>query len=186
LVTVLLAHENRLVRQALSSTLSLQARIRVIGDAAGGAEALTKIQALGPDVVVADSHLSGLGGLLGESGKSGPPEVIVLPLNGDGRRAAGIVNRDADISSLVRAVMAASQQANKPGPGQKTTRKLTGRETQILGLIADGLSNKQIGHDLGITERTVKYHISNILRKLQLSSRTEAAVAYLKSSLPAG
>jgi two-component system, NarL family, response regulator DegU len=183
LVTVLLAHENRLVRQALSNSLSLQARIQVIGDAGGGAEALTKIQALGPDVVVADSRLSGLRGLLGD--KPGVPEVIVLPLNGNGRRlAANPPTGTDDISYLIKAVMAATDRNNGREPGLKAVRGLTQRETQIIGLIADGLSNKQIGQDLGITERTVKYHISNILRKLGLFSRTEAAVAYLKNSLP--
>jgi two-component system, NarL family, response regulator DegU len=182
---VLLAHENRLVRQALSNSLSLQARIQVIGDAGGGAEALTKIQALGPDVVVADSRLSGLRGLLGETGKSGVPEVIVLPLNGNGRRiAANPPTGTDDISYLIKAVMAATDRNNGREPGLKAVRGLTQRETQIIGLIADGLSNKQIGQGLGITERTVKYHISNILRKLGLFSRTEAAVAYLKNSLP--
>ena len=186
MVTVIVAHERRLVRQALSKILSLQHRIAVIGDAADGPDAMAKADELLPDVIVVDSVLPGLNGMLGEAKKDngGKPEVVVLPRqNGQNGDLISHLTYDDDLDDLVNAVLGAAGAApfETSKLGEDVLSKLTRREEEVLPLLADGLSNKQIGIRLDITERTVKYHISNILRKLDLFSRTEAAVAFLKS-----
>ena len=189
MVTVIVAHERRLVRQALAKILTLQNRISVIGDAATGPDAVAKAEELRPDVIVVDSVLPGLNGMLGrENGKRDWPEVVVFPRrhHGEDGHSFNHLTYDDDIGVLIAAVLgAAGQEAgdDTQAIGESALTKLTRREQQVLPLLADGLSNKQIAHRMTITERTVKYHISNILRKLDLFSRTEAAVAFLRSSI---
>lgn len=187
MVTVIVAHERRLVRQALAKILSLQQHIAVVGDAADGPDAMAKAAALMPDVIVVDSVLPGLNGMLGKAKKDNgkKPEVVVLPRqNGQNGDLVSHLTYDDNLDDLVNAVLGAAGAAlfETPQPGEDALSKLTKREEEVLPLLADGLSNKQIGIKLEITERTVKYHISNILRKLDLFSRTEAAVAFLKGS----
>jgi len=189
LVTVIVAHERRLMRQALTKILTLQNQISVVGDAASGPDAVAKADELMPDVIVVDSVLPGLNGMLSrEKSRGDRPEVVVFPsrIQGDDGGMLNQLTYDDDIGDLVEAVLGAAGHAG----GEETrsvTRtalsKLTNREQQVLPLLADGLSNKQIAQRMTITERTVKYHISNILRKLDLFSRTEAAVAFLRNSL---
>ena len=189
MVTVIVAHERRLMRQALAKILTLQNQISVVGDAASGPDAVAKAQVLRPDVIVVDSVLPGLNGMLGrEKSLRDRPEVVVFPRRGQGDDGSTLnhLTYDDDIGDLVEAVLgAAGQEAGEETRSLTRTAlaKLTKRELQVLPLLADGLSNKQIAHRMTITERTVKYHISNILRKLDLFSRTEAAVAFLRNSL---
>lgn len=189
MVTVIVAHERRLVRQALAKILTLQNRISVIGDAATGPDAVAKAEELRPDVIVVDSVLPGLNRLLGkENGRQDRPEVVVFSRRRDGETGHTFnhLTYDDDIGALIEAVLgAAGEEAgdDTQAAGESALTKLTKREQQVLPLLADGLSNKQIARRLTITERTVKYHISNILRKLDLFSRTEAAVAFLRSGI---
>ncbi len=189
MVTVMVAHERRLVRQALAKILGLQNQISVVGDAATGPDAIAKAEELLPDVIVVDSVMPGFCGILGkENGGKSKPEVVVFPRsNGGGcAKPASHLTYDDNIADLIEAVLGAGGQPGEiatPAVSRTTLNKLTKRERQVLPLLADGLSNKQIAQRLAITERTVKYHISNILRKLDLFSRTEAAVAFLKTSL---
>ncbi len=191
MVSVIVAHEHRLVRQALSKILSLQSRIAVVADAASGADAMKKAEEFSPDVIVVDSSLTGLENMAEAEGcqPTTKPEVVVLPrrrsiADGD---AISHLNYDDDITALIEAVLDVGGQKDACADDDSKCRKaldsLTRREKQVLSLLADGLSNKQIAHLITITERTVKYHISNILRKLDLFSRTEAAVVFLKSNL---
>ena len=191
MVTVIVAHEHRLVRQALSKILSLQSHISVVADAASGADAMKKAEQFSPDVIVVDSSLTGLEDM-SEDDDDQPrpkPEVVVLPRHrtiaeGD---AISHLNYNEDITILIEAVLSVGGQddcqADDDSKCREALDSLTRREKQVLSLLADGLSNKQIAHLITITERTVKYHISNILRKLDLFSRTEAAVVFLKSNL---
>ena len=189
MVTVIVAHERRLMRQALTKILTLQNQISVVGDAASGPDAVAKADELMPDVIVVDSVLPGLNGMLSrEKSRGDRPEVVVFPsrIQGDDGSMLNQLTYDDDIGDLVEAVLGAAGQAS--GEETRSVARtalsgLTNREQQVLPLLADGLSNKQIAQRMTITERTVKYHISNILRKLDLFSRTEAAVAFLRSSL---
>lgn len=189
MVTVIVAHERRLMRQALTKILTLQNQISVVGDAASGPDAVAKAEELMPDVIVVDSVLPGLNGMLGREKSEGDrPEVVVFPSRkkGDDGSALNHLTYDDDIGDLVDAVLGAAGHtagAETRSVTRTALSNLTNREQQVLPLLADGLSNKQIAQRMTITERTVKYHISNILRKLDLFSRTEAAVAFLRSSL---
>ena len=189
MVTVIVAHERRLVRQALAKILGLQNQISVIGDAATGPDAVAKAEELMPDVIVVDSVLPGLHGMLGkDNGGKSKPEVVIFPRhNGDNpEKPVSHLTYDDNLADLIEAVLGAAGQKvdiDAAPTSRSTLNKLTKREQQVLPLLADGLSNKQIAARMTITERTVKYHISNILRKLDLFSRTEAAVAFLKSNL---
>ena len=191
MVTVIVAHEHRLVRQALSKILSLQSHITVVADAISGADAMKKAEQFSPDVIVVDSSLTGLVNMSGADGGQPMtnPEVVILPrrrsiAQGD---AISHLNYNEDIRALIDAVLEVGGQKSGGADDDLKCREaldtLTRREKQVLSLLADGLSNKQIAHLMTITERTVKYHISNILRKLDLFSRTEAAVVFLKSNL---
>ncbi len=188
MVTVLLAHESRLVRQALSKILANQIGISVVGDADTGPDALKKAEELAPDVMVVDPSLPGLNGMLQKNsedrGDRDLSMVVFAPSeNGQGQGEINYIAHDNNIGDLVDAIIRSA--GDKAREAQVYSRaeslnKLTKRERQILKLVADGLSNKQISNEMEITERTVKYHISNILRKLDLYSRTEAAILFLK------
>lgn len=196
MITVIVAHEHRLVRQALSKILSLQNHVLVVGDAASGSDAIEKAEKLCPDVVIVNSALPGLNlpGLNGmspaeSSGQKKKPEVVVFPRRrsiADGDAISHLTYND-NIAALIEAVLeAGGVNASDIGDDLKCRKAiddLTKREKQVLSLLAEGLSNKLIAHRMTITERTVKYHISNILRKLDLFSRTEAVVAFLRSDL---
>ena len=191
MITVIVAHEHRLVRQALSKILSLQNHVLVVGDAASGSDAVEKAEKLCPDVVIVDSALPGLNGMLpGESSEQKKkPEVVVFPRRrsiADGDVISHLTYND-NVAALVEAVLeVGGVNASDIGDDLKCREAiddLTKREKQVLSLLAEGLSNKLIAHRMTITERTVKYHISNILRKLDLFSRTEAVVAFLRSDL---
>lgn len=189
MVTVVVAHERRLMRQALAKILTSQNQIQVVGDAATGSDAAAKTEQLRPDVIVVDSVLPGLKRMLGdEETVDGKPEVVVFPRR-TGREKDNRFNHltyDADMGALIDAVLVAAGHEtgnDMPPVSLSTLAKLTEREQQVLPLLAEGLSNKQIAQRMIITERTVKYHISNILRKLDLFSRTEAAIAFLRNNL---
>ncbi len=191
MITVIVAHEHRLVRQALSKILSLQNHVLVVGDAASGSDAIEKAEKLCPDVVIVDSALPGLNGMspAESSGQKKKPEVVVFPRRrsiADGDAISHLTYND-NIPALIEAVLeAGGVNASDIGDDLKCREAiddLTKREKQVLSLLAEGLSNKLIAHRMTITERTVKYHISNILRKLNLFSRTEAVVAFLRSDL---
>lgn len=185
MVTVLLAHESRLVRQALEKILSIQDGISVIGEAESGPDTIKKIEELEPDILVLNLELPNLNGLLATNGNRPKDKtMIVTPVSemGDGE-GTSYLSYDNTLGQLIGAVINAGGEqslAEHIYSKGEALSNLTARERQILKLVADGLSNRQISVDMGITERTVKYHISNILRKLDLFSRTEAAVLFLK------
>lgn len=191
MVTVLLAHESRLVRQALAKILSIQDGVTVVGYADTGPDVSSKIDSLSPDVLVVDSTLPGLNGMINKNGRETADDtMIVTPAADPGRRGdTSFLSYDDNLGELVGAVINAGGERSRSkhiyskGKGLST---LTEREREILKLVADGLSNRQISQDMYITERTVKYHMSNILRKLDLFSRTEAAILFLKGDLSGG
>lgn len=187
MVTVLIAHNRKLFRQALVSSLSMQPDISVIADVPDGIQLDKKSSQLTPDVILVDSILPLKSAkLLGIVDKFSPPGMVVVPSDDHADSLSGpmaplrCVPYDADLGELVCAIKVAARDriAEFKRPNGHLGH-LTGRELEILNLIAAGLSNKQIGRRLRITERTVKYHVSNILRKLDAASRTEAAIAYV-------
>jgi len=191
LVKVLLAHESRLVRQALAKILSIQDGITVVGYAETGSDTVKKIEELRPDVLVLNADLPDLNGMLPKKRKQDKSlSMVVTRADKPGRGSeTSYLSYSDSLGELVGAVINAGGESHLIEHIHSKTealKNLTGREKQILKLVADGLSNRQISLGMNITERTVKYHISNILRKLDLFSRTEAAILFLKGDLRGG
>src|SRR5919197_4087972 len=201
-IRVLIADDHTVVRQGLRMFLELQADVEVVGEAADGEEAVEAAQRLEPDVVLMDLVMPGTDGVeairrLREHGVAA--RVIVLTSFVDDDKlfpavragAAGYLLKDVQPQELVAAIRAvhagesllhpaaaARLMAQVASDGARTdpASLLTPREREVLALLARGLSNKVIARDLGVSEKTVKTHVSNLLGKLGLSDRTQAAV----------
>jgi NarL family two-component system response regulator LiaR len=207
-ISVLIADDHAVVRQGLRTFLELQEDIEVVADVADGDEALAAIEEHGPDVVLMDLVMPGIGGIeairrLHE--RSPQTRVLVLTsfLEDDKlfpavrAGAAGYLLKDVEPHELVRAIRAANEgeallhpavaarliEEFSAGaqPGAEDT--LTGREREVLALIARGLPNKLIARELAIAEKTVKTHVSSILGKLGLTDRTQAALYAVRTGL---
>lgn len=182
MVTVLLANKHRLIRQALARILSQEPSIKVLGDAGGEDELCQKAVKLRPDVIVMDSfNLDTVDNRDVSLLMSQQPQVVIWPQNREKRAKASEISYDADIEELIKLIKTTDALNDK---SEANFSLLTKREKEILQLVAEGLSNKQISLNLFITERTVKYHIGNILRKLKLNSRVEAVVYFHRARNP--
>ena len=204
-VSVCLVDDQTLVRQGIRSLLELSDDIRIVGEAADGAQALDLIPQTKPDVVLLDMRMPGMSGLdvltaLGARGEV-PPTIILttfdddqLVLAGLKAGARGYLLKDVSLEQLVDAVKAVASGGSLVQP-VVTQRLLSGlermqneftsldrpdplteRETEILRLMAGGYSNKEIANSLGVAEGTVKNHVSNILSKLGVRDRTRAVL----------
>jgi DNA-binding NarL/FixJ family response regulator len=208
-IRVLIADDHAVVRQGLRTFLELHDDIDVVGEAEDGEQALAAVAALEPDVVLMDLVMPRLGGVgaierLREGGS--PARVIVLTSFLDEDKvlpavragAAGYLLKDAEPAELVRAIrivdggeallhpaVAARVLREVVEDGDRAQRHelLTSREREVLALIARGRANKAIALDLGVAEKTVKTHVGNILGKLGLSDRTQAALYAVREGL---
>jgi two-component system, NarL family, response regulator LiaR len=203
-IRVLIADDHAVVRQGLRTFLELQDEIEVVGEASDGVEALELVQRTAPDVALLDLVMPRLGGLeaIRRIREVAPAtRVLVLTSFADDDTvlpavragAAGYLLKDVQPPELVGAIrtvhageallapavatMLVEQLAAEDGNGAaERGEHLTPREREVLALLARGRANKVIARDLGVSERTVKTHVSNILGKLNLTDRTQAAV----------
>ena len=197
-IRVLLVDDHAVVRQGLRMFLSLDAELAIVGEAVNGADALQKAHALQPDVILMDLMMPVMDGItaIGILRRDLPDiEIIALTsvledtavFNAMRAGATGYLLKDTEAEELCRAIKAAaagqvqlSPQAAarllREVPAPDSPEQLTGRETDVLRLVAQGLANKQIALELSIGEKTVKTHVSNILSKLGVVSRTQAAL----------
>jgi two-component system, NarL family, response regulator LiaR len=197
-IRVLIADDHGVVRQGLRMFLALDPEMEIVGEAATGEETLHLAHELHPDVVLMDLLMPGMGGVAAiQKIREEMPDVEVIALTSvlddeavTGAIRAGAIGyllKNTDADELRRAIKsaAAGQVHLSPEAAARLVREvripgspeaLTERETAVLRLVAKGQANKQVARELGIGEQTVKSHVSNILSKLQLQSRTQAAL----------
>ncbi|MFF5728031.1 response regulator [[Kitasatospora] papulosa] len=200
-IKVLLVDDHQVVRRGLRTFLEIQDDIEVVGEASDGAEGVARTEELRPDVVLMDIKMPGTDGIealrrLREL--ENPARVLIVTSFTEQRTvvpalragASGYVYKDVDPDALAGAIRSVhaghvllqpevagallAQEDTGNGTGRGST--LTEREREVLGLIADGRSNREIARALVLSEKTVKTHVSNILMKLDLSDRTQAAL----------
>jgi two-component system, NarL family, response regulator LiaR len=204
-IRLLIADDHSVVRQGLRMFLSLDPELEVVGEAKNGAEAVEMARALQPDVVLMDLLMPVMDGISAiQAIREQMPGVEVVALTSVledasvvGAVKAGAIGyllKDTEADELRQAIKAAAAGQVQLSP-QAATRlmrevrapespeKLTEREVEVLRLIAQGYSNKEIARELIIGEKTVKTHVSNILSKLNLLSRTQAALHAVRIGL---
>jgi DNA-binding NarL/FixJ family response regulator len=200
-ITVLIADDHPVVRQGLQVLLGVQDDIVMVGEAADGARAVELCAELAPDVLLLDLKLPGLDGVgvlreLRDRGcrvrslvltSAADQALVSLALQAG---AAGFLYKDVDPDALIRAVRSVRDgqtvlapaaarlltPAGRPGTAVTGIGALTSREREVLALLAEGRSNREIARQLGVAEKTVKTHVSSILAKLSVADRTQAAV----------
>jgi DNA-binding NarL/FixJ family response regulator len=206
-IGVLLVDDHLVVRQGLRAFLEVQEDIRVVGEAGDGARALALIDELRPDVVLLDLQMPGMDGVavlraMRERGDAARVLVVtsftqpeaVLPAMRAG--AAGYVYKDVEPSSLAQGIrsvhagqtLLADDVAAVLVAGEERTSSvgLTDREGDVLREIAHGRSNREIARALVVSEKTVKTHVSNILLKLGVQDRTQAALWAVRNGVGGG
>jgi two-component system NarL family response regulator len=191
-IRVLVADDHQLMREGTAALIGADERIEVVGLARDGREAIALAERRRPDVVLLDLNMPGVGGLeacskLRELG----PEVLMLTVSDEEPDlyaalrvgAAGYLTKDLPPAELIEAVLAvargepriapamASRMLSEPDP----LEALSTRERDVLGLIAEGLRNREIAERLVISETTVKTHVRHVLEKLRIRNRAEAA-----------
>jgi DNA-binding NarL/FixJ family response regulator len=204
-IRILLVDDHSVVRQGLKMFLALDPALEVVGEAADGAEALRLAHQLQPDVVLMDLLMPVMDGIAATTAiRKELPDVEVIALTSvledasvTGAVRAGAIGyllKDTEADDLVRAIRAAAEGQVQLSPqalarlmrevrAPENPETLTERETDVLRLLAQGLSNKEIGRSLHIGEKTVKTHVSNILNKLGVPSRTQAALFAVRIGL---
>ena len=205
-ITVVIADDHPFVRHGLRTYLETLDDMDVAGEAANGVEAVELVERLFPDVVLMDlvmPELDGIGAIRRIREVAPSTRVIALTSFADDEKvfpaikagAAGYLLKDVRPADLADAVRKASRGEALLAPsvaarlmqevsGERSAPAgLTERELEVLRLIARGMSNKQIAKELVVSEKTVKTHVSNILAKLHLADRTQAALYAVREGL---
>lgn len=211
-IRVLIADDHSLIRQGLKQILELEKDMIVVAQASNGSEAIQFTREFTPDVILMDINMPGINGLQAikeikqEKLQS---RIIVLTIHEDREYlfktlqmgAEGYVLKDAEPSVLIEAIRNVYSGQSYIQPNMTTElvkefnrvtmhekekhddNNLTTREIEVLELIAEGMINKEIAKQLYISEKTVKNHVSNIFRKLNVSDRTQAAIYAFKHNI---
>jgi DNA-binding NarL/FixJ family response regulator len=198
-ITVLIADDHPVVRQGLAVLLEVQDDITLVGEASTGPEAVQLTRQHAPDVLLLDLKLpeiDGLGVLAELAAQQSSTRVLILtsaagpatPGLALQAGAAGFLYKDVDPDALVRAIRsvhdgqtvlapeAAGLVTARSAGGARGIGALTGRERDVLELLAAGQSNREIARTLHVSEKTVKTHVSAVLAKLGVADRTQAAL----------
>ncbi|QNK79446.1 response regulator transcription factor [Nakamurella sp. PAMC28650] len=201
-IRVFLLDDHEIVRRGIADLITAEDDIEVVGEAGSAAEALARIPGARPDVAVLDARLPDGSGIdVCRDLRSANPDIhcLILTSYDDDEAlfaavmagAAGYLLKEIRGSSLVDAIrqVAAGRSLMDPKvtgrllarlrdgePEDKRIQALTGRDREILALITDGLTNRQIGEHLHLAEKTIKNYVSSLLAKLNMQRRTQAAV----------
>jgi two-component system, NarL family, response regulator LiaR len=204
-IRIVIADDHSVVRRGLRMFLKQDPELEVVGEAADGAEAVHLARLLLPDIVLMDLLMPVMDGITATATiRSELPDTEVLALTsvledasvvGAVRAGAiGYLLKDTDAEALCRAIKAAGAGQVQLTPQAaarlmqvvsvpESPEALTERETDVLRLLAQGQANKQIARSLNIAEKTVKVHVSNILSKLGVQSRTQATLYAIRIGL---
>jgi len=210
-VRVVLADDHPMVRYGITAVLADAPEVEVVGEAADGESLLAAVAEHRPDVVVTDLDMPGMGGAEATARlRSSYPDlaVLVLTLHEDDESlfaalragARGYLLKGADRAELVRAILSVAGGEAVYGAAVATRivqfftgareeyaaqvfPELTERERDVLGLLASGRRNSEIATALGLSDKTVRNHVSNVLLKLQVPDRTAAALKARESGL---
>jgi NarL family two-component system response regulator LiaR len=210
-IRILIVDDHAVVREGLRALIDVQPDMELAGEAADGVEAVDRAHALQPDVILLDLVMPRKGGLeaIGEiKGRDQDARILVLTSFAEDDKvfpaikagAMGYLLKDSSARDLIQAIRDVHQgePAMHPSIARKLMRELqrlpepdtprteeplSGREAEVLTLVARGLSNQEIGDALFISERTVRTHVGNILDKLHLANRTQAALYALREGL---
>jgi DNA-binding NarL/FixJ family response regulator len=206
-IRVVIADDHLLVREGLRSILAVVDDILLVGEASDGAEAIDLAGTLSPEVMLMDlrmPHVDGIEAIRQIKVRHPTIEIIILTtydddahiLQGLGAGARGYLLKDAGRNALFNAIRAAARGESLLPPEvlaallthTETQERAEGaglsqREQEVLGLLVTGAANKEIAMQLNITERTVKAHVTSILNKLGVSSRTEAVAVAIRTGL---
>lgn len=211
-INLLIADDHSMVRQGLKQILELEKDITVTAQASNGNEAVRLAREFRPDIILMDINMPGTNGLQAIKEikqEKLPSKVIVLTIHEDREYlfktlqmgAEGYVLKDAEPAVLVEAIRNVynGQSYIQPNMTKELVKEfnrvtlhekekndennLTSREIEVLELIAEGMINKEIARQLYISEKTVKNHVSNIFKKLEVSDRTQAAIYAFKHNM---
>ena len=209
MIRVLIADDHKMVREGLRRILEFDGEIQVIDEADNGEECIKKIRSSKPDIVLLDINMpvmNGIEALQEIRKKKLKTKVIILTVHNEIEyllRAVdigidGYVLKDSDAHELIRAVTSVYEGDKFIQPSlipllnskliardldAERLEQLSKREIEVLKLVAVGMINKEIGVELGISERTVKNHLSSIFKKIDSSDRTQAAVFAIRNGL---
>lgn len=207
-VNILLADDHKMIREGLKQLLEMYDDIKVVGEAGDGFECLNLADKTHPDVILLDINMPNLDGLqvlnIIKTQKM-DCKVIVLTIHNEIEylikaidfNCDGYILKDSDFDTLKNAIMTVYEGQTYIEPtlvpllnvrlaerfDERQIKRLTRREVEVLKMIASGSSNKEIASTLSISERTVKNHVSNIFKKIDVSDRTQAAVFAIKNDI---
>lgn len=209
MIKIVIADDHKMVREGLKQLLELESSFVVVGEASDGYECLNIVNKVKPDIVLLDINMPNLDGLqtlriMRQQGMTN--KVIFLTINSDADyvirameyECNGYVLKDSDFDTLKNAIILVSEGEIYIEPTLTTDinsnlvkreivkeklEELTGREIEVLKMLSKGMLNKEIAATLNISERTVKNHVSNIFKKINVSDRTQAAVFAIKHNI---
>lgn len=208
-ISVMIADDHSMIREGLKQLLEFDGSIEVVGEASNGVECLEKLKECNPEVLLLDINMpekNGIEVLKQMKEEKNEIKVLILTVHNEmdylmkavDIGVDGYILKDSESSELKRAIKAVRDGENYIQPSlipalnsqllSRDTDKdkisfLTNRELEVLVQVANGMFNKEIATNLNISERTVKNHISNIFKKIDVSDRTQAAVFAIKNNI---